>query len=290
MFIERDAKRYVYRGIELDQELKSYELLERIKGNVIVNNIAYESIRKELVEIFCKINSVANYEGKGRDDLGVEILVAAENALRENEKSKAIKKLASKIEDSFNKFRATFRRYEQCVELIDPQLRNNRDLVESLVQFEDTWTKGKFFFLDRDIMNLLIEFSNLVESLGKKYKDVKEKLESMDADVFIIVPSMAILKSLKDKDERIYTFCDKPLDKVFEDLKEKTSDLTNEAYTAIEKGLLDKENDEKSLNGIKLTKEKLNELINEIKGAAMILQRSRPADWNLFMETAMDIF
>lgn len=290
MFIERDAKRHVYRGIELDQELKSYELLERIKGNVIINNTAYESIRKELVEIFCKINSVANYEGKGRDDLGVEILLAAESALRENEKSTAIKKLAKKIEDSFNKFRATFHRYEQCVELIDPQLRNNRDLVESLVQFEDTWTKGKFFFLDSDIMNLLIEFSNLVESLGEKYNDVKEKLESMDADVFIIIPSMAILKSLKDKDERIYTFCDKPLDKVFEDLKEKTKNLTNDAYTVIEKGLLDKENDERSLKDVKLTKEKLNEFINEIKGAAMILQRSRPADWNLFMETAMDIF
>lgn len=290
MFIERDAKRYVYRGIELDQELKSYEILERIKGNTVISNPAYEKIRKELVEIFCKINSVANYEGKGRDDLGVEILLAAEHALRQNDNSTAIKKLAFKIQDSFNKFRGTFRRYEQCVELIDPQLRNNRDLVESLVLLEDTWTKGKFFFLANDTLNLLIEFSRLVESLGEKYEDVKEKIEAMDADVFLIVPCMAILKSLRDKDERIYMFCDKPLDKVFEELKEKSKDITIEAYQIIERGLLDKENEEKALTKAKLTKEQLKELINEIKRAAMVLQRNRPADWNLFMETAMDIF
>ena len=290
MFIERDAKRYIYRGIELDQELKSYEILERIKGNTITNNPVYERVRKELVEIFCKINSVANYEGKGRDDLGVEILLAAENALQQNNRPIAIKKLALKIQDSFNKFRGIFRRYEQCVELIDPQLRNNRDLVQSLVQLEDTWTKGKFFFLDNDIMNLLIEFSHLVESLGERYEDVKEKIESMDADVFLIVPCMAILKSLKDKDEKIYTFCDKPLDKVFEELKEKSKDITNEAYPIIERGLLDKENKEEVLIKAKLTKEQLKELINGIKKAAMMLQRNRPADWNLFMETAMDAF
>lgn len=289
MFIERDAKRYIYRGIELDQELKSYEILERIKGNTLMNNAAYEAIRKELVEIFCKINSVANYEGKGRDDLGVEILQAAENVLRAD-KSAAVKKLALKIRESFSRFRGTFRKYEQCVELIDPQLRNNRDLVESLLSFEDSWTKGKFFFLDPNIMNLLMEFSQQVESLGARYADVKEKMESMDADVFLMIPCMAILKSLKERDERIYIFCDKPLDQVFEELKEKSKAINDKAYPIIERGLLEKESDETVMKEANLTKEQLGELINEIKRAAMVLQRSKPADWNLFIETAMDVF
>eukprot|EP00826_Nyctotherus_ovalis_P034138 TRINITY_DN2800_c0_g1_i6.p1 TRINITY_DN2800_c0_g1~~TRINITY_DN2800_c0_g1_i6.p1 ORF type:complete len:290 (+),score=100.41 TRINITY_DN2800_c0_g1_i6:655-1524(+) len=289
MFIERDAKRYIYRGIELDQELKSYEILERIKGNTLINNAAYETIRKELVEIFCKINSVANYEGKGRDDLGVEILLAAESVLRED-RSVAVKRLALRIRESFSRFRGTFRKYEQCVELIDPQLRNNRDLVQSLLSFEDSWTKGKFFFLNPNITNLLMEFSHEVELLGMRYADVKEKMESMDADVFLTIPCMAILNSLKLKDERIYIFCDKPLDRLFEELKEKTKTISDKGYSIIERGLLEKESDERGMKEANLTKEQLDELINEIKRAAMVLQRSKPADWNLFIETAMDVF
>eukprot|EP00826_Nyctotherus_ovalis_P034141 TRINITY_DN2800_c0_g1_i9.p1 TRINITY_DN2800_c0_g1~~TRINITY_DN2800_c0_g1_i9.p1 ORF type:complete len:177 (+),score=54.45 TRINITY_DN2800_c0_g1_i9:113-643(+) len=154
----------------------------------------------------------------------------------------------------------------------------------------DSWTKGKFFFLNPNITNLLMEFSHEVELLGMRYADVKEKMESMDADVFLTIPCMAILNSLKLKDERIYIFCDKPLDRLFEELKEKTKTISDKGYSIIERGLLEKESDERGMKEANLTKEQLDELINEIKRAAMVLQRSKPADWNLFIETAMDVF
>lgn len=39
-------------------------------------------LRKRMCKIISQINAVANIEGKGRDDMGYEILVEAEGLLR----------------------------------------------------------------------------------------------------------------------------------------------------------------------------------------------------------------
>ena len=41
----------------------------------------YDHLRKKLCHIVGKLNSVANIEGKGRDDLGLEVLLAAEQVI-----------------------------------------------------------------------------------------------------------------------------------------------------------------------------------------------------------------
>lgn len=89
-----------------------------------------------------KINSVANPEGMGRDDLGNEILLAAEGIYRRISptQSKAVRNLAEKIKKSFQDFRSLLKKYEQNIEVVDPQLKNNVELVEILVEFENTWT------------------------------------------------------------------------------------------------------------------------------------------------------
>lgn len=59
------------------------------------------------------INTVANEDGKGRDDLGIEILIAAEGILRKisPSQSKSVRKLAENIRSSFNNIRKKFRAY-----------------------------------------------------------------------------------------------------------------------------------------------------------------------------------
>lgn len=57
----------------------------------------------ELISKINKINSVANPEGKGRDDLEAEILFQAEGICRRisSSQSKAVRKLAEAIKKSF---------------------------------------------------------------------------------------------------------------------------------------------------------------------------------------------
>jgi len=75
-----------------------------------------------LVNIIGKINSVANTEGKGRDDLKVDILIAAEGMSRRSTsvKSNAVNKLAREIIESYKEIRLLFQRYEQNIEAVDP--------------------------------------------------------------------------------------------------------------------------------------------------------------------------
>jgi len=51
------------------------------------------------------------------------------------------------------------RKYSQKIEIVDPQLKNNADLVELLVRFEDSWEKGKEFLVKDSLLKDLIVFS-----------------------------------------------------------------------------------------------------------------------------------
>jgi hypothetical protein len=40
-----------------------------MKGKILVNSEEYNQLRNNMCKVICQINSVANVEGKGRDDL-----------------------------------------------------------------------------------------------------------------------------------------------------------------------------------------------------------------------------
>ncbi len=67
-------------------------------------------MRHKLINLICQINKVANSEGKGRDDLTLDILIAAEGVLRKvsDSKSKSVRHLAENIKKSFLSMRKIF--------------------------------------------------------------------------------------------------------------------------------------------------------------------------------------
>jgi hypothetical protein len=103
MLIEQDARRFIQEAIDIEKEITSAEVRERAKGKIMVECTDYNKNRKKLVEIVNKINAVANPDGKGRDDLQVEILFQAEGICRRisSSQSKAVRKLAEGIRKSF---------------------------------------------------------------------------------------------------------------------------------------------------------------------------------------------
>jgi hypothetical protein len=82
MLIEADARRFITEAIDTDKELAQIEQKEKSRGRIVVDTIEYSEKRAKLISILGKINSVANPEGMGRDDLGSEILLAAEGIFR----------------------------------------------------------------------------------------------------------------------------------------------------------------------------------------------------------------
>ena len=142
MLIEADARRFITEAIETDKKLSEIEQKEKARGRVVVGTPEYNENRAKLITILGKINSVANPEGMGRDDLGAEVLIAAEGIFRRISptQSKAVRNLAERIKKAFNDFKNLLRKYDQNIEVVDPQLKNNIELVEILVEFENSWS------------------------------------------------------------------------------------------------------------------------------------------------------
>lgn len=112
-------------------------------------------LRAKLVSTLGKINSVANPEGMGRDDLTNDILLAAEGIYRRISptQSKAVRNLAQRIKKVFIEFKGLLKKYDLNIEVVDPQLKNNAELVEILIEFENSWSQGLTYFMDSTRLN-----------------------------------------------------------------------------------------------------------------------------------------
>jgi len=74
-----------------------------MRGKILVVSEDVICLKKKLCRILCDINAVANTEGKGRDDLGHEILLESEGIIRRitKEQSRAVRGLAESIKKNF---------------------------------------------------------------------------------------------------------------------------------------------------------------------------------------------
>jgi len=301
MVIEKDARSRIVSAIEVEKEIQGFEIRERLKGKVVVNCEVYNELRRKFVEICGNINSVANSEGKGRDDLSVEILLAAEGISRRisNLQSRAVRKLAEQIRSSFNDIRLLLRKYQENIDLVDPQLKNNQELVDSLNKFERSWSKGKEFLLGGKICNMLLYFSQLIEGVAEKYKDIQEKIEAVDTEIFVMFPCLVVLNSLDGDDKgicenyypvihdsvpekQIYDF----IRQKYESSKKKCKD-GYELYNIVEQAVLDKPVPDDHMRKYKVEPEEVKQLVHGIKEIAMGMQRHKPSEWNSLMEAAM---
>ena len=115
----------------------------------------------------------------GRDDLTNEVLLAAEGIFRRISptQSKAVRSLAERIKKAFMDFRTLLKKYELNIEIVDPQLKNNQELVDVLVEFENCWTQGLTYFTDSKKLSQLLHFSQVIEATADKHKQFAEQID-----------------------------------------------------------------------------------------------------------------
>lgn len=182
--------------------------------------------------------------------------------------------------------------------MVDPQLKNNVELVEILVEFENSWSQGLTYFMDSKKCNQLLHFSQVIEATGEKHSKFAEMLESRDAEIFLNIPSLLILKSLENDDKEICHF-------FYPDMFDPSTEQGKKAeqlkiiyergrkklgayafYNLLEKCLIEVElspQDKETVANLDLE----NTLNKEIKGLAMQLSRYKPADWNKFLDVVI---
>jgi hypothetical protein len=87
--------------------------------------------------------------------------------------------------------------------MVDPQLKNNQDLVDLLMEYESAWEKGKHYFTEANKCNHLIHFSHILETTTEKHISFKEQLEYREAEIFMYIPCLLVLKNIEKEDKNI---------------------------------------------------------------------------------------
>jgi len=181
--------------------------------------------------------------------------------------------------------------------VVDPQLKNNPELVEALVQYEKCWEKGKRYFLDSKKCRQIIHFSQIIEATSEKYKEFEEQIECRDANIFVTIPSLVILKSLEKNDKDIAkSFLpkieeqDDEIGELFNTLQEHFNETMKKQkdkykfYNLLERDVLGIT----TSKGNTQLKEKLvkdiQQINHKIKRLSMELMRNKPQDWNNFLD------
>ena len=205
MVIESQARKFITDAIKLEKKLT--ELEKKLEKEEILNSNKdnLNNIKSKLVEKIAKINSIANVEGHGRDDLGYNILKSAEEIFQRISicESQSIRNLAQNVKNSFTDIRVLLKKYSINIEVVDPQLRNNQDLIKILTNYENYWENGKVYFLNKQKCSQLIFFSSVLEGLSEKYNDFAEMIECCEAEIFIIIPMIIVLRRINFEDQNI---------------------------------------------------------------------------------------
>ena len=309
IYIEKISRRFIYEGIKLEKELSLYENRANIKGKNLINNYEndkeYNDLREKFIKIINYLNKIANINGKGRDDLDINILYQSEKVLRTvtEVQSISLRKLANNIKITLNDLRFLFRKYNLNIEGVDPQLLNNPELVSKLFNFEQIWEKGKIYLCNKRKYNQLMVFNKIIELVNEKYKgkNIGSLIEESDPKIIIIIPAVLILRSIDNHNydiikDYIYNFKkDNNFISVKETIKKVYKKIKDSyyAYNLFEKLLLFNEGkDENSINKEMekyLKNEEITKFIKNIKILSINMQRDNPSEWNEFFQLAMDI-
>jgi hypothetical protein len=89
-------------------------------------------------------------------------------------------------------------RYSENIDALDPQLKNNNELVEIIEIYESSWTLGMEQLQDPAKREQLIRFCVNIQALGTKYPTFKEQVDCSEAEIFLSIPSLMVLKSLSN--------------------------------------------------------------------------------------------
>ena len=311
IYIEKISRRFIFEGIKIEKELAQYEKRATIRGRLdISNDKEYNEIREKFVKVLNELNKIANINGKGRDDLTIEILLKSETVLCtvSDIKSKGMRKLAMSIKNTIKEFRELFKKYNMNIEGVDPQLVNNPELVSLLYNFEILWEKGKKYFTDKNKYNHLLLFNQIVEVIGEKYSNekIKNLIDQSDPVIFVTIPAVLILRAIDNKDVdiikqyipnidnkneencKLYSNLAKVVKEVYDKVKDNYY-----GYNLFEKFVLFDGTDEEEKITTEMSKyidrAVMKDFKKDIKILSMNMQRYKPKEWNEFFQLAMEI-
>jgi len=199
--IENRARQLVYEAVQAEQ------LLTQLENSPDATSEAKLRARASLASCVGRLNSVANLQRKGRDDLSAEVLDCAADALNpdivgiEVASSAAARILAGDILGAFTSLREYLRQVSRCLERVDPHLCKNDGLVARLVDWEASWEMAGRYFRDMRVLQALSGLVSGLQGLQVAIPKMTSMCEDCDVELFLVLPRLTLLCFLSDNTE-----------------------------------------------------------------------------------------
>jgi len=206
MKVQERARRLVEQAVECECSLSEFE--SRMTKDELVELPAYQAEKRALVACIARLNSVANFQRKGRDDLPVGILDAAvelmdrcedvEPHLAKGVSLDAARGIAEQVVESFEELRDYLHEIQHHLDLLHPHLCQNHRLVEKLVRWEETWEIGARYIHHEDVLHSLCYLVPQLQRARGAVPALAEMCEDCDAELFLVLPRIVLLCLLCD--------------------------------------------------------------------------------------------
>mmetsp|Transcript_13506 Transcript_13506/g.36433 ORF Transcript_13506/g.36433 Transcript_13506/m.36433 type:complete len:509 (+) Transcript_13506:124-1650(+) len=187
--IEAHSRRIVVHAVEKEARYRRAKKLEGAAER--------EEALDDLVKAISRLNSVANFRRKGRDDLGSEIFRRAV-AVLERKDAEAVNVLATDVVESLEAICLYLREVSRCMERVDPHLCNNVGLVARLEDWEESWEVGAKCLLQDSFLDAvndqLVEL-HTAQRLAPAFVDM---VDNCDVELFLVLPRLILLCFLAD--------------------------------------------------------------------------------------------
>lgn len=203
--IEEKARALVVDSIQHEKVLQKMEASSKNSQH----SPEYREERSKLIKCICKLNSVANFKRKGRDDLSADILDDALALMETCENSpadpkewevdlSAAKGLAIDVVESYSHMRYYLRDISHCLERVDPHLCNNIGLVSRLVDWEESWEVGCKYVQNKQMLRALCDLVRYLRRVEKIEEGLAKMIAECDVEFILCLPRLVWLRFLSD--------------------------------------------------------------------------------------------
>jgi hypothetical protein len=250
MAIEDKSRGYVISLVEVERQL-------RATGS--------RPVEESFVARINKLNSLANRNRKGRQDLGIDILDSAKEMQLNDDP--IIRWIVADVMRTYANVRKYARKIGVCIDRLDPHLQNNSGLSKVLESWEESWERAKKYISDAETFRSFRALAGFLERCMKN-PTFGENLEDYSADALLMMQKLVLFEAIRDKSIAKF-LCSILPDAMANEFEEYSSKLDKSSIVNLE-----------SFDVVNKMNECQDDAFREISQWSFKMQRSDATAWN----------
>lgn len=209
MKVQVHARRLVEQAVDCERCLS--ELEQSFSKEELMDMPDYQTEKRALVACVARLNSVANFQRKGRDDLPVGILDAAvelldgeaaasaaaaasgSEAAPPQPRLGAARCIAEQVVQAFEELRDYLHEIQHHLDLLHPHLCQNKSLVARLIRWEEAWEIGARYVHHEEVLKALCFLVPQLQRAQQIVPALQDMCTDCDAELFLILPRLVSL-------------------------------------------------------------------------------------------------